>query len=262
MAEYKVVDAEKLDSDLTAIADEVRVLAGTEEKMSIEVITESVADANEKIEDQAELIEQLKTALSGKAVSGKEEQEKSLDITENGTFEILPDENKVLSKVTANVSIPQQIDALVNDTLTEYKSSDITMVRVYAFYRATALETVEIPNVTVIGMYAFYQCFVKNFKLPEKVSSIGVQAFRKSSIEITEIPASLTSLNQYVFAECRGIKELTFKGTAKRSINASAFYGCDNLETINVPWAEGEVADAPWGATNATINYNYTEGAE
>jgi hypothetical protein len=25
-----------------------------------------------------------------------------------------------------------------------------------------------------------------------------------------------------------------------------------------VPWAEGAVANAPWGATNATINYNYT----
>jgi hypothetical protein len=32
-----------------------------------------------------------------------------------------------------------------------------------------------------------------------------------------------------------------------------------NLMTINVPWSEGEVINAPWGASNATINYNYVE---
>ena len=36
------------------------------------------------------------------------------------------------------------------------------------------------------------------------------------------------------------------------------FYECEKLTTINVPWSEGEVAGAPWGATGATINYNYT----
>lgn len=41
-------------------------------------------------------------------------------------------------------------------------------------------------------------------------------------------------------------------------IAADAFEGCTNLITINVPWVEGAVANAPWGATNATINYNYT----
>ena len=35
----------------------------------------------------------------------KEEQEKVVDITENGTTEVLPDENKVLSKVTVNVEV-------------------------------------------------------------------------------------------------------------------------------------------------------------
>lgn len=30
-----------------------------------------------------------------------------------------------------------------------------------------------------------------------------------------------------------------------------------SVEVINVTWSEGEVAGAPWGATDATINYNY-----
>ena len=43
-------------------------------------------------------------------------------------------------------------------------------------------------------------------------------------------------------------------------VDAKILFGCTNLTTINVPWAEGAVAGAPWGATNATINYNYTGG--
>ena len=47
---------------------------------------------------------------------------------------------------------------------------------------------------------------------------------------------------------------ITFEGTPK-SIDSTAFYKCTNLTTINVPWKENAVANAPWGATNATINY-------
>ena len=41
------------------------------------------------------------------------------------------------------------------------------------------------------------------------------------------------------------------------SIPKNAFMNCTALTDIYVPWSEGEVAHAPWGATNATINYNY-----
>lgn len=51
--------------------------------------------------------------------------------------------------------------------------------------------------------------------------------------------------------------ELTFEGTPT-SLDAAVFYNCNNLTIINVPWAEGAIANAPWGATKATINYNYT----
>lgn len=51
------------------------------------------------------------------------------------------------------------------------------------------------------------------------------------------------------------METVTFK--SKTTIANNTFSGCNNLKVINVPWAEGEVANAPWGATNATINYNY-----
>lgn len=41
-------------------------------------------------------------------------------------------------------------------------------------------------------------------------------------------------------------------------IEKNAFRKTSRLADIYVPWSEGEVAGAPWGATNATIHYNTT----
>ena len=41
-------------------------------------------------------------------------------------------------------------------------------------------------------------------------------------------------------------------------IDTNAFRKASSLADIYVPWSEGEVAGAPWGATNATIHYNTT----
>lgn len=51
---------------------------------------------------------------------------------------------------------------------------------------------------------------------------------------------------------------VTFEGKPSGNTAKNIFQGCINLTEIKVPWAEGEVANAPWGATNATITYNYT----
>lgn len=41
------------------------------------------------------------------------------------------------------------------------------------------------------------------------------------------------------------------------SIGDNAFVQCPDLTTINCGFAEGAVSGAPWGASGATINYNY-----
>lgn len=66
-----------------------------------------------------------------------------------------------------------------------------------------------------------------------------------------------TSIRNYAFYNCANLTELTFEGTPAL-IHQTAFSGCTNLTVINVPWSEGDVANAPWGAVNATINYDYT----
>lgn len=72
------------------------------------------------------------------------------------------------------------------------------------------------------------------------------------------LPSGITSIGYGSFYGCTSLTSLTFEGTPN-TIAPSSFNGCTNLTVINVPWAEGAVANAPWGATKATINYNYVK---
>jgi hypothetical protein len=96
--------------------------------------------------------------------------------------------------------------------------------------------------------------------LPDGVTSIGVNAFYNcNNLALTSLPDGVTRIGNYAFRFCEKLSEITFEGKPTK-IESNSFESCNNLLTINVPWAEGEVSGAPWGATNATINYNYTGG--
>lgn len=78
-----------------------------------------------------------------------------------------------------------------------------------------------------------------------------------TKLALTSLPSTVKSIALDSFRNCKGLTTLTFEGTPT-SIENNAFRGCTNLTTIYVPWGSGEVANSPWGATNATIVYNHT----
>lgn len=116
-------------------------------------------------------------------------------------------------------------------------------------------------NIQTIKSFAFYQAgpalTIKNTKLPEELVTIESYAFGSQQIPLTEIPAKVKTIQAQAFANNYAITELTFKGTPTTIAN-NVFSGCSTITKINVPWASGAVSGAPWGAANATINYNYT----
>ena len=146
-----------------------------------------------------------------------------------------------------------------NLALTELPSG-LTSLGEYAFYQCPTLTLTELPSgLTSLGNSAFYKCTnLALTELPSGLTSIGQYAFYQcSKLDITSIPDGVKSIDNNAFDGCTSLRSITFKGTPT-SIKYNAFNGCTNLTTINVPWAEGAVASAPWGVTNATINYNYT----
>lgn len=115
-------------------------------------------------------------------------------------------------------------------------------------------------GITNIRNYAFYSC--ENLvitALPQGVENIGANAFYGCRKLITTLifPENVQTIQNLAFADCTSITSVTFRGTPTL-ISLNAFRDCTELTTINVPWSDGDVANAPWGATNATINYDYT----
>ena len=139
--------------------------------------------------------------------------------------------------------------------------SGITRIGDQAFADCTNLALTSLPSgLTSIGSTMFLRCTnLALTSLPSGIRSIGYNAFLScTKLALTSLPSGLTSIADRAFADCTGLTSITFTGKPT-TISSAAFEGCTNLTTINVPWAEGEVANAPWGATIATINYNYTE---
>lgn len=145
--------------------------------------------------------------------------------------------------------------------LKEADMPSVTEIGDGAFEHCYSLELSELPSgLESIGSYAFYDCSeISVTELPKGLKIIGGGAFRGcSKIAITEIPSGITWLNNESFAYCTGLKTITFKGHP--FIYPGTFTGCTNLTVINVPWSEEENSPyypPPWGATAATINYNY-----
>ena len=123
-----------------------------------------------------------------------------------------------------------------NGDITNATLHGYTIIRNNAFSGCSKLALARLPSgLTSIGDYAFYSC---------------------TKLALTGLPSGITSIGNNAFYNCLGLDSLTFEGKPE-SISKSAFKECPNLTTINAPWAPGAVANAPWGAINATINYNY-----
>lgn len=112
-------------------------------------------------------------------------------------------------------------------------------------------------SVITIGSNAFANSDnLVNVLIPEGVININSMAFYDCNLETLTIPNSVETLGMYAFARCSNLTTVTI-GSGIKSIHAAAFSEDYNIKTIYVPWAEDEVANAPWGASNATIIYNH-----
>lgn len=120
-----------------------------------------------------------------------------------------------------------------------------------------SITNIDVPKgITEIGTYALAYCLnLSAVTLHEGLKIIGGSAFsRDSALKSIEIPSTVTSISTNAFYACTGLEKVVFLGTPT-SINTTVFAECTGLKNIYVPWTEGEVANAPWGATSATIHY-------
>ena len=129
----------------------------------------------------------------------------------------------------------------------------------YVGWNGEGMTLVFPSSLKYIGSGAFIYGGVKSIAFNEGLEEIAGNAFW--NVDFTQktitLPRSLKILGNSAFGACAGCTTVTFKGTPE-SIHEKAFDSNTKITTINVPWAEGAIPGAPWGATKATVKYNVT----
>ena len=164
--------------------------------------------------DLGECLE-LAEALPDK-VTGVETQEKVLEITADGSYEVLPDAGKALSKVTVNVDTPdekeEQEKAITVETNGEYA---VEPDEGKALSKVTV--SVSVVSSAEVGLAGIIDRSMVEIEVPSEVESIGPYAF-----------AGCTSCLRYDFSKHESIPVLT---------EATAFDGINDEAKIYVPGA-------------------------
>lgn len=169
----------------------------------------------------------------------------------------------IVGNAQINTGMPESYTEEIYDdsgTLSKIIFHGVSKIRNYCCYYATNLVDIEWPsNVNAIGTGAFWYCQKLKIKtIPSGITILDNCSFANCiNINVFDLPDSVDIINYRAFHSCVGLTSFTFRGTPS-VINVDTFGNTKLLKTINVPWSEGEVAGAPWGATNAAINYNYT----
>lgn len=221
------------------------------------------------------------TALSKVTVNvpQKEEQEKTVNITQNGKTEVTADNGKTLSKVTINTNVASGESGGYNPlaafargeklSITAEDLAGVTRIADRAFWGWEAIQELYLPDsVLSIGDYAFSNCVIKRIDLGNGVEDISEGAFERAFsdeepfFEI-EIPNSVKTIGGWAFCDLPLDSTVIFKGIPDYiSPNTFDSFGGSEI-TIKVPWSEGEVANAPWASEDSmsipNIIYNYTE---
>ena len=139
--------------------------------------------------------------------------------------------------------------------------NNITTIGSNAFITCTGLTSIAIPNSVIsIGDGAFRDCTgLISIKIPDSVTSIGDQAFRGcTSLTSITIPNSVTSIGYEAFRGCTSLTSITIPDSVTSIEGGSfgAFSGWTSSQTIYIPFATLEEADAAWN-TNDWSSWRY-----
>ena len=125
------------ETTLSSLADEIRVLSGSEESMSPAEMTANVQSANEDIATEADLIARISSALEGKASGGSSDSSDSYDC--EVTYNLIRSVTYAYDGQTADGVATYGIIAPFNMNSTVYLKKGSMF---HAFNRATGFSSV------------------------------------------------------------------------------------------------------------------------
>ena len=194
---------------------------------AIQALTAAVGgETPEKVLQTVDALKQLYVAMGG-------------DVANVADISTIPDAVGKLATVAGEMadSVGMFIDVIEGDIVNLKIPEGVTTIGSYAFSSCTNLASVTIPEgVTTIGDGAFSNCTsLASVTIPEGVTTIGIAAFSGcTSLASVTIPEGVTTIGDDAFSDM--------------PVGSHIYCG----------FSEGDVSGAPWGATNATIVYDYT----
>lgn len=152
------------------------------------------------------------------------------------------------------------VNGIIGRTISgDYTNNDATGVGKYAFAFCSNLKTVTMANAIYINSNAFYGCtglISANFQNVQTVYSAAFSSSGLTSITFNKL-VTLGSNSDY-----SGIFENTPMTSISipYTIQTIGLYALSysSIKTITVNQNAGAIKGAPWGATNATVNWTGT----
>lgn len=188
--------------------------------------------------------------------------------TFSGFISSTPSDTYNLSKYIEEIKIPEGVTAIAEGCFaTHYPvlesvviPGSVQTIGSGAFNGCTALTSVQMSNgLKQINGGAFTGCTnLSSIDIPETVEVIQSTFISGTAIESITFKSTALELQNGCLAGAAVLKKVYFKKTNAKLAENEYSLANDAITDIYVPWSEGEVANAPWGATNATIHYNYT----
>lgn len=141
-----------------------------------------------------------------------------------------------------------------------YVNDDLPEIGDYAFSKCVKLTSATFKKATKVGDSAFFGCdLLESISLPE-VKEIKPSAFCYCPLKSISMPKIeiLSDDSSYwgVFNVYCKMTTINIPSTIK-SIGKNAF-GSNEITTINIDKPADSISGAPWGATNATVNWTGT----
>ena len=218
MPNYKVVDADVLDADLSAIGNAIRSKTGTSELLTLDAMPTA--------------IEGIETGGGGD--TSMEDALVTRTITEY---------------TNARVESVGAYAFYKDNALQSVSMRDCKLIGNYAFSESTKLQTANFPNAETINQYAFS----KNTSLLEvsipKAKQLGNYAFRECTKLTTVDAEAVTNMHNSVFNGCKALQYIRLPNLTNNNLGSSNFSDCTSLHTADLGYVQTNFFS---GCTNLT----------